>query len=58
MRGAIFAVVLVFLVFFAGLTISVVVRSGLDILTVTSLVILALLGFGILGALRNAPPDE
>jgi hypothetical protein len=41
----------------AFLTVSVLVREGVDILVVTSLVILALLGFGVLGALTT-PPNE
>ena len=39
------------------LTFSVLVREGVDILVITSLGILVLLGFGVLGALSN-PPDE
>jgi hypothetical protein len=39
------------------LTLSVLVREGVDILVLTSLLILALLGFGVLGALTN-PPGE
>ena len=39
------------------LTVSVAVQEGIDILVVVSLVILALLGFGVLGALTS-PPDE
>jgi hypothetical protein len=53
----ILAVVLVFLVGFAGLTIGAIIEGGPDILTVFSLLVLALFGFGILGALRE-PPDE
>jgi hypothetical protein len=41
----------------AFLTISVAVEHGVDILVVVSLVILALLGFGVLGALTTSPPD-
>ena len=41
-----------------GLTIVVTVRNGPDPLTVVSLLVLALLGFGILGALRNPPPSS
>jgi len=41
----------------AFLTISVAVEHGIDILVVVSLVILALLGFGVLGALTTQPPD-
>jgi hypothetical protein len=40
------------------LTLSVLIENGLDILVVVSLVILALLGFGVLGALTSPPPDE
>jgi hypothetical protein len=42
----------------AFLTISVAVEEGIDILVIVSLVVLAVLGFGVLGALRSAPPDE
>lgn len=41
----------------ASLTVSVLVREGIDVLVVTSLVVIALLGFGVLGALTH-PPDE
>ena len=41
----------------AYLTISVAINEGIDILVVTSVVILAVLGFGVIGAL-TAPPDE
>jgi hypothetical protein len=39
------------------LTISVAVEHGIDILVVLSVIILALLGFGVLGALTSPPPD-
>jgi hypothetical protein len=41
----------------AFLTISVAVEHGIDILVVISIIILALLGFGVLGALTSPPPD-
>ena len=41
----------------AFLTIRVAVEEGVDILVVVSLFVLALLGFGVLGALTT-PPDE
>jgi hypothetical protein len=41
----------------AFLTISVAVEHGIDILVVVSIVVLALLGFGVLGALTSPPPD-
>jgi hypothetical protein len=42
----------------AVLTISVMVDDGVDILVILSLIVIALLGFGVLGALVSAPPDE
>ena len=39
------------------LTISVAIERGIDVLVVLSVIILALLGFGILGALTSPPPD-
>lgn len=40
----------------AFLTISVAVDRGIDVLVVLSVIILALLGFGVLGAFTT-PPD-
>ena len=48
---------LVIICLLAFLTISVAVREGVDILVVVSIVVLALLGFGVLGALSSPPPD-
>jgi hypothetical protein len=42
----------------AALTISVAVDEGVDILVVLSLIVIALLGFGVLGALASPPSDE
>jgi hypothetical protein len=41
----------------AFLTIRVAAEHGVDVLVVLSLIILALLGFGVLGALTT-PPDD
>jgi hypothetical protein len=41
----------------AFLTISVAVEEGVDVLVVVSVIILALLGFGVLGALTSPPRD-
>lgn len=41
----------------AFLTIRVAVTEGVDILVLVSLLVLALLGFGVLGALTT-PPDD
>jgi hypothetical protein len=57
MREAILAIVLVFIAALLALTIHALVQSGPDILTVLSLLVLAMFGFGIVGALRH-PPDE
>ena len=43
--------------FIAFMTVRVAVRDGIDVLVVTSFVVLALLGVGVLGAL-NAPRDD
>jgi hypothetical protein len=48
-------IVLALIVIFAGLTISVIVRNGLDPLTLISIVILGMFGFGVVGALREPP---
>jgi hypothetical protein len=40
------------------LTVITLVRNGPDPLTLVSLLVLALFGFGILGALRHPPPEE
>jgi hypothetical protein len=42
---------------FTFLTLSVAIRDGVDILTVISVIVLAMFAFGIVGALRN-PPDR
>jgi hypothetical protein len=57
MRLAVLVVALAFVAALLGLTIHAAVEGGVDILTVLSALVLALLGFGIVGALRN-PPDR
>jgi hypothetical protein len=49
--AAALAVILLLLV----TTVAVAVRHGPDILTVVSVLVLALLGFGVFGALREPP---
>lgn len=58
MQSAILAVVLIFVVGFGGMTISVALDTGFDVLTALALLVLALIGIGVLGALLNTPPDE
>ena len=57
MREPILAIALVFIAVLAALTIHALIQGGPDILTVLSLLVLALFGFGVVGALRH-PPDE
>jgi len=40
------------------LTLSVMFREGVTFLVVISLGLLAVLGFGVIGALGSPPPDE
>ncbi|MBX5439925.1 MAG: hypothetical protein IRZ32_00195 [Solirubrobacteraceae bacterium] len=58
MRTAILVGALAMIAILGGLTIAVAVRSGPDPLTVLSLLVLALLGVGVLGALREPPPPS
>ena len=57
MRSAITIVALLFIGGFGFMTVYVMVRSGPDLLTGLSLIVLALMAFGILGALTE-PPDK
>ena len=57
MRTAIAVGALLFCCVFGFLTIYVMLTSGPDLLTVLSFIVLALLAFGILGALTE-PPDK
>jgi hypothetical protein len=56
-RTGILVVTLVFVVALAALTIHAAVQGGIDVLTAFSLLVLAMLGFGVVGALRE-PPGE
>jgi hypothetical protein len=58
LRSVILVAALAMIALLGTLTILVVARHGPDPLTVVSLLVLAILGFGIVGALRNPPPDE
>jgi hypothetical protein len=57
-RTFVLAASLAIICLLAFLTISVAVRDGIDVLVILSVIILALLGFGILGTLSSRPPDE
>lgn len=56
-RQLILGVVLVFIAALAYLTVRVAIEQGIDVLVLISLLVLALFGFGIVGALRH-PPNE
>jgi hypothetical protein len=56
-RATILVVAVIFVGGLLALTVHAAVEGGVDILTVLSALVLALLGFGIIGALRH-PPDE
>ncbi len=57
MHTAVLAAVLAMIVLLGGLTLTVLVQEGPDPLTLVSLLVLALFGFGIVGALRTPPED-
>jgi hypothetical protein len=56
-RSLVLAAVLGFIAVLTALTIGAMVQDGPDVLTVVSIVILAMFAFGVVGAL-NQPPDE
>ena len=56
-RNATLAAALALIGLLAFLTIRVAAEHGVDVLGVLSLIVLALLGFGVLGALTT-PPDD
>jgi hypothetical protein len=55
MRSVILAVSLIFIGGFAALTLYVVAHTGADFFTILSLLVLAVLGFGVIGAFRGPP---
>lgn len=57
-RRIVTAVALVFTAFFAFLTFYDIVKNGVDVLAVASLVVLVLFAVGILGALASGPDDR
>jgi hypothetical protein len=58
-RTAVLAGTLAIIVLLIGLTIAAAADGGINALgVVVSLLVLALLGFGVLGALSSRPPDE
>jgi hypothetical protein len=57
-RRAILGAALLFIAILASLTIVAVIHGGVNVLTLVTLLVLALLGFGIGGALLGPPPEE
>jgi hypothetical protein len=55
LRLALLAVAVVFCLAFGAMTLAVIADSGLDILTITSLGILVIILFGLVGAFRSPP---
>jgi hypothetical protein len=56
-RGTILVVALVFVGGLLALTVNAAVEGGVDVLTGLSALVLALLGFGIIGALLHSPGE-
>jgi hypothetical protein len=55
MRMVVLGVALAFVVALVGLTVHAAATGGIDILTVLSVLVLALFGVGIVGALLHPP---
>jgi hypothetical protein len=56
-RNFALAAALLLIALIAFLTLRVAIEQGVDVLVVVSLIVLAMLGIGVLGALTT-PPDE
>jgi hypothetical protein len=57
-RTTILGAAVLFIVILASLTVVAVIRGGVNVLTLLTLLVLALLGVGIVGALVASPPEE
>jgi hypothetical protein len=58
-RTAVLAGTLTIILLLAGLMVAAAIEGGISVLGVlVTLIVLALLGFGVLGALWSRPPDE
>jgi hypothetical protein len=57
-RDVVLLVVLLAIGGLAFLTLKVMIEEGIDVLVVVSLLILALFGFGVVGALTSRPDDR
>lgn len=57
-RSALLGFGIAFCALFALLTISAALDSGVSILTVISVLIVGMILAGLIGAIRNPPPDD
>ena len=58
-RNAVLAGTLAIILLLAGLMVATAIEGGINVLGVlVTRLVLALLGFGVLGALASRPPDE
>ena len=56
-QQAVLALALALVIFLAYLTVRVMINDGFDVLVLISLIVLAILGFGVLGALGSSADD-
>lgn len=57
-RTALLSIGIVFCVGFGAMTLAVAAESSFDIFTLVSLLIVGMIAAGLIGAIRNPPPDE
>lgn len=57
-RSALLGSGIAFCAFFVLITIAAAVESGFGVFTVISLLIVGMILAGLIGAIRNPPPDE
>ena len=57
MRAVALGSALLFVATLTALTVAATISGGVNVLTLVTLLVLALLGVGIVGALRGPPPD-
>ena len=57
-RAAVLGAALLFIGILASLTVYVGATAGVSVLTLVSLVVLAMFAFGIVGALLQPPPED
>ena len=58
MQAAALVAVLAFIVLFGSLTITVIARSGFDVLNIIALFFLVIIAVPVIGGLLRPPPDD